>query len=80
VEICDLTRYLNSIIFSHHVIRIDEAVALNRMGIHPIENLSGVVRLVSHHDHSWDNFIGSIRKAMMMDEIVAAQGLKSSVQ
>jgi hypothetical protein len=68
------------VIFLYHIIRNYEIIALNRIGTHPVENLFALVRVTAHHNDSWDNFLGSISRAMVMDEVIAAHGLKSPVR
>jgi hypothetical protein len=76
VEIQDLPRYLNTIIFLFHLTAKEQPIAYNRIGTHPIENLFGLVRVNSHFNHTWPMFLTSIARAIIMDRILIANNMK----
>jgi hypothetical protein len=80
VEILNLKRYLNSVIFLYHVIRDYDNVELNRIGTHPVENFFGLIRVSCHENHSWDRFLSAAAKGVLSGEILVAQGLKAHIR
>jgi hypothetical protein len=80
VEIADLARYLNTILFLYHVTAKRNPIAYNRIGTHPVENIFGLVRVRSHFDHTWPKFLMSIARAIIMDYILTKNNMKSHVR
>jgi hypothetical protein len=76
VEVVDLIRCLNSIIFLSHTVRDYSELNLNRIETHPVENLFGLVRVACHSDHSWDRFLAAIDQGRLMDEIPSLNDIK----
>jgi hypothetical protein len=57
-----------------------DAVALNRLGTHPVENFLGMVRLACHENHSWDRFLSAVAKGSLAGDLLAAHGLKQHIR
>jgi hypothetical protein len=80
VEIPDIPRYLNTLLFLFQLTRMKKPVAFNRIGTHPIENLFGYVRITSHFLHTWPKFLMSIGRAVLMDRILRANNMKPHIR
>jgi hypothetical protein len=80
VEIQDLPRYLNTILFLFHLTGQERPIAFNRIGTHSIENLFGLVRVNSHFNHTWPMFLTAIARAIIMDAILMGNNMKPHVR
>jgi hypothetical protein len=76
VEVIDLIRYLNLIIFLSRTVRDYSESSLNRTGRHPVENLFGLVRVACHSGHSWDLCLAAIAKGRLVEEILSLNDTK----
>jgi hypothetical protein len=80
VEIPDIPRYLNTIVFLFQVTRQEKPIAYNRIGTHPVENLFGYVRITCHFLHTWPKFLMSIGRAVLMDRILRANKMEPHIR
>jgi hypothetical protein len=80
LEIPDLMRYMNTVIFLYHITSRKRAVAFNRLGTHPIENLFGYVRIKSHFAHTWPKFLMSVARAIFIDDVVTRNNMKPPIR
>jgi hypothetical protein len=71
VEVIDLIRDLNSIIFLSHTVRDYSELSLNRIGTQPVENLFGLGRAACHSEYSEDRFLAAIVNGRLMDAILS---------
>jgi hypothetical protein len=80
VELIDLPRYLNTILFLYQITLRREPVAYNRLGTHSVENIFGLTRVSCHFHHTWPKFLRSSARAIVMDKVLRANRMKSHVR
>jgi hypothetical protein len=80
VELIDLPRYMNTILFLYHITSRREPVAYNRLGTHSVENMFGLIWVTSHFQHTWPRFLGSSTRAVVVDDILKASKIKTHVR
>jgi hypothetical protein len=80
VEIQDLVRYLNTVVFMYWIIKTHDDVALNRLATHPVENFFAMIRIACHENHSWERFLSACAKGTLCSEIIMAHGLKEHMR
>jgi hypothetical protein len=76
----DLKRYMNTVLFLFHLTRARQPIAFNHIGTHPIENLFGIIRVLSHFTHTWPRFLSCTVRSLVLDDIFTVNFMKSHVR
>jgi hypothetical protein len=80
-ELPDLRRYLKLLLFLYKLLTIhDGALALKRIGTHPVENILGLIRMRHKWNHNYIAFLPVLSHGIIMATILIATRMSSPVR